>query len=312
MLGLEMVLKICDEQHGVAARRQLRDAGVDRRAEARLASAGFLTRMSGRVVRALGSPQTDVQRVMAAALDAGDAAYVCDETAAALWGVPGFGLSGPVSVVRRRGTASVRSELAHVSTWSTLEPHHTTFLWGVPTITLPLTLLRIAALVRWERFERVADTVCGRAPRVLDALHELVPELARSGRNGIVPLKLFLQTRPPGYLGPHTNLEARVNQILRQAGEEPLEHQADLGGHSWVGRVDLLDRRTPFVLEVNGDAFHGMPTQVTHDLHRAALLEAAGFGPVIAIPESMVWQRPWQVVELVREARRGRRPAPPR
>lgn len=305
MKGLETIWKIADTQHGVVGGAQLRQAGVDHRAVARMVAAGLLIRLSRRVCRVSGIAPTDVQRVMAAALDAGPGTFVCDESAAALWGVPGVGMAGPVRVARLRGTASTRSELAVVSTWRRLEPHHTTLVWGVPTLSLPVTLFRLGALMRWERFERIADTVCGRSPRVLDALHELLPELAASGRNGVNAMRQFLETRPPGYQGPHTNLEARVNQILRDAGERPLEHQVDLGGHSWIGRVDLLDREVPFVLEVNGDAFHGMPTQIVHDRDRAGRLEAAGLGPVIPIPESDVWQRPWRLVEVVRGARRG-------
>lgn len=305
MKGLQETLDICDGQHGVAARRQLREAGVDARAEARMVSAGLLTRLSPRVVRAAASPRTDLQRLSAAALDAGPGAHLCDDTAAALWGVPGSGLAGPIRLARRHGTAAARCDLGAVTTWRSLEPHHTTLVWGIPIVTLPVTVLRLAATLRWERFERVADTVCGRAPRVLDALHELLPELAASGRNGITALRQFLDQRPPGYQGPHTNLEARVIQILSQAGEPPLECQADLGGHSWIGRVDFYDPQVPFVLEVNGDAFHGMPTQVAHDRHRAAKLEAGGFGPVVSVGESSVWHRPWEVVDLVRAARRG-------
>lgn len=300
--------KLADQQHGVIARRQLRDAGVERAAEARLVASGMIERLTERVIRVRGVPQTDLQAVMAATLDAGDASAAADLTSAAIWGVPGTGLSGDIAIVRQRGSGTLRSELARVSTWRWLGPHHTTLVWGIPTLTLPVTLFRLGWLMRWERFERVADTVCGRAPRVLDALHQLLPELAASGRNGVTAMRQFLETRPPGYQGPHTNLEARVNQVLRSAGERPLEHQVDLGGHSWLARVDLLDREVPFVLEINGDAFHGMPTQVAHDRDRAARLEAAGFGPVIPIPESVVWQRPWELLEVVRSARQGRSP----
>lgn len=305
MRNRDAVWKLADEQHGVVGRQQLRDAGIDRRAEARMVASGMLERLSPRVVRVRAAPQTDLQPVMAASLDAGAGSAAADFTAAALWGVPGIGLSGDILLVRQRGSGDLRTGLARVSTWRWLAPHHTTLVWGIPTLTLPVTLLRLGWLMRWERFERVADSVCGRAPRVLDALHQLLPEVAASGRNGVTAIRQFLETRPAGYQGPHTNLEARVNQVLRNAGERPLEHQVDLGGHSWIGRVDLLDRAVPFVLEVNGDAFHGMPTQVAHDRSRAARLEAAGFGPVIPIPESMVWQRPWELVAIVRAARRG-------
>lgn len=307
-----MIWTIVDGQHGVAARRQLRCAGVSRAVEARLVTAGMLEPLSSRVVRARGVPRTDVQGVMAATLDAGAGSVAADLTAAALWSVPGIGFSREVTLVRQRGSGTSRSELARVGTWSRLPPEHTTMVCGVPTLTLPLTLFRLGALLPWPRFERLADTVCGRAPRVLEALHCLLPGLAASGRNGVTAMRQFLDTRPPGFQGPHSNLEARVRQILRDAGERPLEHQVDLGGHSWIGRVDLFDRQVPFVLEVNSDTFHGMPTHRVHDAERAARLEAAGFGPVIEIPESTVWNQPWELVETVRQARSGPRRPPPR
>lgn len=301
--------EVADRQHGVIGRRQLREAGVTRAAEMRLVAAGVIEPLSARVVRVRCVARTDVQPVMAATLDAGTGSAAADLTAAGLWRVPGIGLGGEIALVRQRAGGTTRTELARLSTWRWLSPEHTTVLCGVPTLTLPMTLFRLGALLAWERFERIADAVCGRAPRVLDALHELEPTLAASGRNGVTAMRQFLQTRPPGYQGPHSNLEARVSQILRRAGERPLEHQVDLGGHSWIGRVDLYDRETPFVLEINSDTFHGMPTQLAHDAERAARLEAAGFGPVIAIPESMVWHRPWELVEIVRAARRGRPPS---
>jgi very-short-patch-repair endonuclease len=106
-----------------------------------------------------------------------------------------------------------------------------------------------------------------------------------------------------------TGLERRFETILRNAGERPMERQVDLGGHSWVGRVDYLDRSLLLVAEIDSVTFHSSRPDVLRDAERDTTLLAAGWRKVLRIPEEWIWYEPWRVVEAVREARRALRTA---
>lgn len=299
---------MADAQHGLVRQDQAHAVGYDRWALQRLVESGRFERLTCRVLRQAGSARTTQQLHLAAVFDAEGGAVLADLSAAAAWEIPGFRVREPVEVTRVGERTGLRPRLATIRPVRFVTPDHTTMLAGVPTLTLPVTLYRLAARLAFPRFERAADTVCGRCPMVLEALHLLLPQLQARGRNGITAMREFLAPRPVGYQGPHTGVEARVNQVLRDAGEEPLENQVDLGGHSWVGRVDLVDRSVPFVLEVNSRTYHSSMSDRRDDERRYAALRAAGF-QVVVVDDDVVWHRPAELVALVRH-HRNRGPQP--
>lgn len=151
--------------------------------------------------------------------------------------------------------------------------------------------------------------MCNRSPAVLAGLHRVLDELGGRGRTGTAVVRELLATRPVGAVLPASGLEARVIRILEEAGEPPLERQVDVGGHEWIGRVDLVDSAVGLIVEIDSAAHHSSKLDRERDRRRDEALYAAGWRLVLRIPEDDVWQRPREVVARVRAARRQLRAA---
>lgn len=208
-------------QHAVVGRSQSIRAGMTARQWRRLVSGTEWEAMSGRVVRLVGHPQTNHQRLMAATLDGGPGTVISRRAAAALWQVPGFAYL-PVEISRVRGCASQQQpELGRLYPLRYLPPHLVTVREGIPVLTLPATLYQLAGCERPERMARIVDVIAGRSPGVLQALHNLMPEMGRRGRNGITVMREILPANPIGVRVP-TGLERRFEKLIEEAGSTAL------------------------------------------------------------------------------------------
>lgn len=237
---------------------------------------------------------------MLSVLDAGPDAVASHETAAWLWGLPGFA-AGEVVIRRREPTNGLRA--AHRPTL--VLPHHRTVVRDIPCTTLPRTLVDLASVLPGARLERLVDNVITKSPAMLLALHSTFDELAKRGRTGIAAMRRILDERPPGTVVPASGLERRFEEILKNAGEPPLRRQVDLGGTSWLGRVDYFDDDLSLPFEVDSVAHHTSLSDRRRDAERDAAMLAAGHREVVRIPEEHVWHEPWRVAEEVRAARRA-------
>jgi very-short-patch-repair endonuclease len=286
------------QQYGTAAVRQLRAAGISRHIQRRRVEARRWILQTPRVLRLPGAPESAEQRVMIAALDAGADAIASHETAAWLWRLPGFA-AGEFVMRRREPTSGARP--AHRPTL--VLPHHRTMVRDIPCTTLPRTLFDLSSVLPGTRMERLVDTVITRSPAMLPALHRMFAELAKRGRPGIASMRRILADRPRGTVVPASGLERRFEEILKNAGLAPLARQVDLGGASWLGRVDYLDEVLRIPFEIDSALHHSSLSDARRDAARDAAMVAAGFREVVRIPEEDVWHRPWLVVEAVRAAR---------
>jgi hypothetical protein len=297
---------LAERQHAVVSVAQARSLLTRRQLESRTAGPEweFATR---RVLRLAGAPTSPEQPLMIAILDAGGRTVGASRAAAAIWRVPGFSLRD-IELSRERGRSGRRPTFGVLHEPRFLPEHHLTVVRGVPVTTLPRTIFDLAGHLRPERTERIVASVIGKSPGTLRVLHSLLPELAEHGRNGIVVMRDILERNPVGCVVEQTGLERRVNHILREAGEQPLVPQVDVGGHEWIGRVDFRDPLVSWVLyEVDSDLFHSSPLDVLLDAERDAALYAAGFRRVVRIPELHVWYEPWRILETVRRIRREAR-----
>lgn len=295
------LFELAGAQHGLVTREQLRAAGRDRAWVRRRIEDGLLVPLGPRVLRVAGSPATAPQTALAAVLDAGGPATLARRAALGAWGIPGFELT-PAHVVRTR-EGRVRSSTAVVHTSRRLLAHHVTAIHGLPVTTVARTLVDLAGELPFARLERICDWAWARGLLTGPSLHRTVDELAGRGRPGSAALRRLVADRPVGHRPPESNLEARVTQILRAAGEEPLDRQVDLGDdRAWIGRVDFVDRRRWIVFEVQSELYHSSPSARRDDAARLAALRAAGF-TVVELSEFDVWHRPDRVLEAVRRAR---------
>jgi very-short-patch-repair endonuclease len=168
---------------------------------------------------------------------------------------------------------------------------------GIPVTTPARTLFDLAGLVPPARAERAVDSALAMSPGLLPVLHRMLPELAQRGRSGITTMRAILADRPAGYIAPASGLEARVVQLLREAGVRT-RRQVDLGGADWIGRVDLLVEGTNIVIEVDSARFHSSRLDHLRDAERDKALAELGY-EVIRITEEEAWYRPDEVIRAV-------------
>jgi very-short-patch-repair endonuclease len=154
------------------------------------------------------------------------------------------------------------------------------------------------------RLERLLDTVITKSPAMLPALHDMLDELGCRGRPGIAAMRRLLAERPRGTRVPASGLERRFERLLADAGEPPLERQVDVGGASWLGRVDYADRSLLLLVEIDSVLHHTSVSDQRRDAERDAALLSAGYRKVLRITEEDIWHRPWLAVGAVRNARR--------
>lgn len=293
---------ICRRQLGLVLVEDLVALGLTRSAIRSLVRSGRLERVTRRLLRAPGAPRGPHQQVLAAVLDAAPGAYTCGPTAAAVWAVVGYRLT-PVHVVRLDSATGRRSPLAVHHQLADLDARHVTEVGAIPVVRPEVVVLQLAATGHPRRAAAALDNLWRRRLTSGPALRRTLDDLAGSGRNGVTALRKLLDERGDDYIPPASNLEARFEWILREAGEPPMRRQVDSGAEHWVGRVDFRDADRPLVVEVQSETFHSALVDKEHDERRSAALRAAGF-EVVEVTDAQVWHRPHEVLRAVRAARR--------
>lgn len=282
-------------QHGLVSREQLRREGAGRQAVARRLSSPDWEPYTSRVLRLAGAPVTDRQRAMAATLDAGPGAVLSHRSAAALSGIAGFDLR-VLDVSRPRAGQHRPTGLATLHQPLVLPASHRAVRNGIPVTSLARTVVDLAAREHPGRVERIAHAAVTLGLR-WTALEAVLGDLP--GRPGAALIRSLVAAnnglRPLG-----SGLEATVLRLLRSAGLPEPRRQVDVGGETWIGRVDFLYGDERLIVEVNGP-HHEHPMQVRHDQRRTAALVAAGFR-VLPLSEDLIRRRPDEVPRLVRQA----------
>jgi hypothetical protein len=267
-------------------------------------------RCTPRVLRLVGAPRSSLQAAMAAVLDAGIGGALSHTSAAAHWRVSGNPIR-PFHVTRARDRSNRPGRLAVVHEPIVLPAHHVVVLDDVPVVVPARALIEVAGMQRrgaelewWVRkIARMVDAAW--AMRLVSGvtMRAMIDELAERGRPGIGTIRQVMAERPNSYVPPASGLEGRFAEILRRAGEPPMDRQVDCGDDTrWIGRVDFIDRGLSVIAEIQSERFHASFIDRQLDAERIADLEAAGFR-VIEISETDVWHRPTVVVDRIRMAR---------
>ena len=301
----EYIAAVAATHHAAFARREV-GGRVDRTALRRRAKAGAIVAMSPNVFRVAAAPCTDEQRAVAATLDVGRS-IVSGLAGAWLWEIPGFALQ-TVEVSAPR-TSDHRSELAVVRHPRLWLPEQVTVRRGIPVMSLAWTIHDLAGRIPRARLLWIVDRVGNQCPAVLHQMHDLLPILAESGRNGITDMRWALERNPPGIRPPGSGYERRFWDIMEGARITGLRRQVDLGGHEWVGRVDVVCEETRVIFEIDSETHHTSPADVAADRARDEAMLAAGFPEVVRIWTELLWPHPEQVVSIVTRARRRNRSA---
>ncbi len=292
------LLRLAEAQHGLVRRQQARLLGLSDSSIDRLVTGPHWEPVTGQVIRRVGSAPNRGQRVLAAVLDAGPGARLSHRSAAAWWGVRGSPLE-PLQAVRTLRSHR-RSPLCDIHVVRDLPDRWVTVLDGVPIVRPELAALHLFASCRELQAERWVETLW--SLRLLDgrSLARFLEELGRRGRNGTAGLRRYLRSRGRGYTPAASSLEARVLQILREAGIS-MRRQVDSGGDTWTGRVDFRHPSLPVILEVQSERHHTALVDTEADARRLRKLRADGF-LVVEVTDVEVWTRPWVVLDRVRRA----------
>ena len=275
----ESIHALAARQHAALSIRQALELGATRPMLRHRVRAGRLERPTSQVLTIPGAPDTHRHRLMVAVLDAGPGAFASHSTSAALWKVSGFSLLRlrNTDVSRPRGGTRRSSSVARVHEVLDLEPDHTTVLDGLPVSTPTRTVFELAGSVHPQRAERALDSVWSRNLTSRRLLDQMFDDWADRGRAGTVLMRELLEARPPGYVPPASNLEARFATLAERHCIGPFRRQVDLGGETWIGRVDFLHAHYPLVVEVLSELYHAALVDQEADARRFALFKAAGF-----------------------------------
>ncbi len=250
---------LAEAQHGLLTGEQLAGLGLTAAGSKHLRRNGSVERVGLRTLRVAGSVRSEEQAALAAVLEAGPDAAVSHRSAACIWGVAGFAMH-PVEVTTSRGSMPTSARLARVHRMRGFDASHRTVLDGIPIVRPELLALQLCATLHPARAERALDNMWSRRLLSGPSARRVLDEVAASGVRGVTTLRQLLDERGPDYVPPASNLEARFEQILRDAAEPAMLRQVDAGDAArWCGRVDFADPpgdTQRALMEVDSERYH--------------------------------------------------------
>ena len=270
----EALSRLFRTQHGVAAERQLRAIGVTWEQQRGLVRRGALAVFAPGVVALAGAAKTWEQGAMGATLGTEGLVLLDAGAAARLHRLDGFATHESLALVVPYGTNVQCAKEVAVTRSRRLSAKDRHVVAKIPTVTLPVTLLRLAAT--------------GRDPaQALDS----------ALRRRVSPLWLrqnFERWRGPGVQGPPQCmqlLEERMGKRLPRSWFQRLAHHA-LREHlilmeeewpvhdergSLVGELDLAMVELKVGVECQSIEYHASAADVKRDVARRRLLRRLGW-----------------------------------
>lgn len=284
-------------QKGLITRAQLTQIGLNRHNVAHLVNAGRLVRVTPRLLMLRGTPVDDHVEALGATLDA--QGVLSHQSAAALWGVPGYSLK-PVHVTRDRGGRVRPTHVARVHACRLLDLDHITKYQEIPVLRPGRVLFDLAATEHPARLTRSLDWMWSRRLVTVESLDRIVSELPGQGRKGHGLIRELIEERR-GLAPIGSGLESRFDVIVSAAGLPPFKRQLDLGDdQQWIGRVDFASTVKLLVVEIDSELHHAALSDLEHDAQRRERLERAGF-MVRELSEHELFHRRAHTIDLLRQ-----------
>jgi very-short-patch-repair endonuclease len=234
--------------------------------------------------------------------DIGEPAWICERTAAALFGMNGFTLRPPFHVVVPRGRDLQR--LGHVIHTSTDLPSlDCVRIVGLPVIGPARTLIDLARDHTKNQLTRALESAVDAHLVTDDLMHRRIGALRTSGRYGVPKLLTVLEEYELGR-GAESWLERQFLLLVARAGlPRPVPQQVLGRRGDRIIRVDFRFPGTPVVVETLGYRWHRSGAQMQIDAERMNQLLLDGFLPLqFSYPQ--VVNEPEQVVDVVASALR--------
>jgi hypothetical protein len=252
------------------------------------------------VHRVTSAPVTWCQRVMAATLSM-PGSLASHRTAAALWGLDGFG-PGKIEVIVEHGGWLDRNVIVHQS--KDLVGGDRDERSGIPCTSLVRTLVDLPA-VTWElRCGQALDHACRNDRSVLTRVRARHLEVARRGRNGTVMLRAMLERRGMGDRLPDSGFEAKALHLITEAclPEPVLQHRVRDG--DFLAFIDIAWPDQMVGMECDSLAYHFGELAHQRDRMRRRRLKALGWD-IYEYTYQEVDQQPTTVVRELRDALDG-------
>ena len=284
--------RVFHHQHSVAARSQLRAAGMTDRQIARRVQRGLYRQVHGGVYRLATAPFTDHARLMAAVLAAGPDSLASHRAAGWLWGLT----ERPwveVSIPNGRKCTAANVLIHRVRLPGTPSLRH-----GIPTTNPLRTLFDLAAVLpNDDALAEAFDRGIAAALFTPSAVHAELCRVRKPGRPGGPALERVLDGCGPVSLRSPSVLQNAFARLLRRAGLlDPVPEFEVLDG---TYRIDHAYPHLHLGFELEGFEFHGSPRQAAADHARRRHLAALGWTILVFTSED-VRRRPDDVVAEVR------------
>jgi very-short-patch-repair endonuclease len=257
--------RLAEGQHGIVSRSQLSELGLERGAVEHRLKVGRLRPVHRGVYTVGHRLLTQSGRWMAAVLACGPDAVLSHHAAAGLWGIRHASRLEVTAPSGRRGPPRVRLHRAHIPA------DERTIRHGIPTTTVPRTLLDLSAVVQraelrsaWRQAEQL---------RLTDRLS--VPHLIARypRRSGTTNLRAILKEAEAGLPFVRSELEERFQTFLLNAGIPSPETNQQVENLE----VDCVWREAHLIVELDSRTFHDTTLAFEEDRRRDRRLEAAGW-----------------------------------
>jgi predicted transcriptional regulator of viral defense system len=263
---------LAGRQHGVVARRQLRELGFDDSAiDSRLRRGALLALHRG--VYAVGHRKLAIQgRWMAAVLACGSGAVLSHRSAGQHWALVPHSGSIP-EVTRPRGYKGRPGMRAHRAR---LPSDEIEVLDGIPVTSVSRTLFDLAAVLSEGQLEQALNEA-----EVRQLTSRLsVPDLVRRhpGRRGAATLQAVLDKGAYGIT--RLELERRFAALVDAHGLPRPRRNAHVAVRGRFYEVDCLWQSQRVVVELDGRAVHGTKRAFETDRGRDRILLAEGWRPM--------------------------------
>jgi len=263
--------EIAERQAGAIASRQLRAIGMSRKdVEVRLRRGSLQTTPARGVYRVAGAERNWRQKLWIAILAGPEGTLASHVSAAAVWGLVAPPSIPQVTVPR---TASGRFGGAVVH-HATIAPVDRTYTEGIETTDLARTVVDCAAVLHQKGLNDLVDAAFGKR---LCKYDDVLTAWERAGHvRGGMRLEEALAPYSMG-AEPGSVAAARVLRRICEWGFPlPLcEFEIRDEHGEWVATVDFFWPRSHFVLEYDGEEWHG-PRRRRLDARRQAAVEALG------------------------------------
>lgn len=273
--GLDAVLATAaGRQHGVVARAQLLDWGVERMVIRRRLESGHLHRLHAGVYAVGHRALSREGRWMAAVLACGEGAALSHRSAAALWGIrqPSSRAIEVTTASKSRSRAGIQRHYAVVPA------DEVTIHLEIPVTTVPRTIFDLAAVERPEVIESALRQAEYRRLHDRLSLRDLLDRYPR--RQGACAVRHALARLGESSGQVESPLEERFLPFLdRHCLPRPqFNAWIEAGGRRF--RVDCLWAAQRQVVELDGWEGHGTKAAFRDDRARDRRLRVAGYGIV--------------------------------